>query len=73
MEAKSQQPKDWKSAVSLLNAAIEAVNLAKGISSIAPAKAAFGTVSILLTMFKVRFLLFCYYPFQIHTYPGPND
>jgi len=70
MEAKSPRPKDRKSAISLLNAAIEAVNLAKEISSITPAKAVFGTVSVLLTMVKVRFLFSSNGPLQTHTYPG---
>ena len=59
MEAKSQQPKDREGVISALNATIEAMNLAKEISSITPAKAAFGTVSALLTMLKVRPLVFC--------------
>ena len=44
--------------LSLLNAAIEAMNLAKELSSATPAKAVFGTVSVLLTMIKVHFLPF---------------
>jgi len=43
--------------VSSLDVAIEALNLAEKISSITPAKAAFGSVSALLTMIRVRF---CY-------------
>ena len=42
----------------MLNAAIEAMNLAKEVSSITPAKAAFGFVGVLLTMIKVCFFLF---------------
>ena len=42
-------------AISLLDAAIEVLNLAKEISSIAPAKAVFGTTSALLVMIKVCF------------------
>jgi len=42
----------------LLNVAIEAVNLAKEVSSITPAKAVFGSVSVLLAMIRVRFLQF---------------
>ena len=37
----------------LLNVAIEAVNLAKEISSVTPAKAAFGSVGVLLKMIRV--------------------
>ena len=58
MEASTQQPKGRDGAISSLNAAIEAMNLAKEISSVTPAKAVFGSVSILLTMIKVCFL-FC--------------
>jgi len=43
--------------VSSLDVAIEALNLAEKISSITPAKAAFGSVGALLTMIRVRF---CY-------------
>jgi len=59
MAVKSQRPKGRDGALSLLNVAIDALNLAKEVSSITPAKAAFGTVSILLTMIKVCALLFC--------------
>ena len=54
MEAKPQRPKGRGRAISSLNAAIEAMNLAKEVSSITPAKAVFGSVSVLLTMIKVR-------------------
>jgi hypothetical protein len=73
MEAQSQRPKDREGAISALNATIEAVNLAKEISSITPAKAAFGTVGVLLTMLRVCSLLFHHEMFQIHAYPGLND
>lgn len=43
--------------ISALNAAIEAMNLAKEVSSITPAKAAFGSVSFILAMVKVSLLL----------------
>ena len=42
--------------LSSLNAAIETLNLAKEISSITPAKAVFGSVSVILTTIKVGFL-----------------
>jgi len=58
MAAKSQRPKGRENTVSLLNAAIDAMDLAEKISSITPAKAVFATVSVLLTMIKVCFLLF---------------
>ena len=55
MEADSQRRDD---ALSLLDAAIEAMNLAKEVSSVTPAKAVFGSVSALLTMIRVRLLPF---------------
>ena len=56
MDIKSRPPKG-RGIPSSLNVAIEAMNLAKEVSSITPAKAVFGTVSILLTMIRVRPLL----------------
>ena len=58
MDAKSS--KGWKrpsreSVISTLNVTIEAMNLAKEVSSATPAKAVFGSAGILLTMIKVRF------------------
>ena len=58
MSTKSQRPKGREGAVSTLNAAIEAMDLAEKISSITPAKAVFGTVVVLLTLIKVCFLPF---------------
>ena len=66
MATKSQRPKGRENAVSLLNAAIEAISLAENLSSITPAKAVFGTVNVLLTMIKVCFLL-CNEMSQAHT------
>ena len=65
MDAYSQQPrpKHRDSALPLLNAAIEAMNLAKEVSCMTPAKALFGSVSIILTMIRVRFRLFAGGPF----------
>ena len=57
MDPKSQQPKRQDDALSLLNTAIEVMNLAKEVSSVTPAKAVFGSVSILLAMIRVRVLL----------------
>ena len=54
----SKRQKRQENAISLLNVAIEALNLAKEVSSATPAKAVFGSVSVLLTMIKVRFLPF---------------
>jgi len=51
-----QQPKGSGGTPSSLNVAIEAMNFAREVSNITPAKAVFGSVSILLTMIRVRFL-----------------
>jgi len=56
MEVESQRPKEREGAASELNAAIEALNLAKEVSSVTPARAVFGSVSIILTMIKVSFM-----------------
>ena len=71
MDAKnSKRQKRRESALSLLNAAIEAMNLAKEISSATPAKAVFGSVSVLLTMITVRFLFSSYGTLQVHAESG---
>ena len=54
MASKSERQEGSDSILSALNVAIEALNLAKEISAITPAKAAFGTVSVLLAMIRVR-------------------
>jgi hypothetical protein len=54
MASKSQRQEGSDSILSALNVAIEALNLAKEISAITPAKAAFGSVSALLAMIRVR-------------------
>ena len=56
MKPESQRPKGREGAISALNIAIEALNLAKELSSITPAKAVFGSVSVILTMIKVSLL-----------------
>ena len=53
MVTKPQRTKRQDNAIPLLNAAVEAMNLAKEVSSMTPAKAVFGSVSILLTMIRV--------------------
>ena len=74
MEVGSQRPKGREGALSSLNMAIEAVNLAKEVSSVTPAKAIFGSVSALLTMIKVRSPLCCDDTPQVHIiYPGLDD
>lgn len=55
MDAKPQRPKGRDGLLSALNVAIEGLNLAKEVSGITPAKAVFGTVSVLLVMIKVIF------------------
>jgi len=70
MEAEPQRPKGRDGTLSSLNIAIEAMNLAKEVSSITPAKAVFGSVSILLTMVRVRFPLFYRGALHVHVWPG---
>ena len=55
MDSKSQRRRDG--ALSLLNAAIEAMNLAEDDPSMTPAKTIFGSVSAVLTTIRVSFLL----------------
>jgi hypothetical protein len=57
MQAKSQRPKERDGVLSALGITIETLNLAKEICSVTPAKAAFGSVAVLLTMIRVCFLL----------------
>ena len=60
MEAESQRPKGREKTISALNATIEALNLAKELSSVTPAKAVFGSVSVILATIRVSFLpIFC--------------
>ena len=58
MDANPQRQKRQDTVPSLLNMAIEAMNLAKEVSNMTPAKAVFGSVGILLTMIRVCFLPF---------------
>lgn len=58
MEANAKQSKEREGTVSALNAAIEVLSLAKEASSIAPANAVFGSVSIVLAMIRVGSPLF---------------
>ena len=59
MATKSQRPKGQDGVLSTLNLAIDTLSLAKEISSVTPAKAVFGSVSVLLAMIRVSFLLSC--------------
>ena len=67
MATKTQRPKGRDGIVSSLNMAIDGLNLAKELSSVTPAKAVFGSVGILLTMIRVRLLLFPDEMLQVHT------
>ena len=59
MNVESQQQKERKGANSALNAAIEAMDLAKRLTTVAPARDVFGTVSFALKMLRVSsFCLF---------------
>jgi len=69
MKAESQKPKWREGTAERLNAAIEATNLAEKVSSIAPAKAVFGSINILLTLIRVRPPFFCPDLLQVHTQP----
>jgi len=53
MDTKSQRPKDREDAISALNAVIEAMNFAKGLSTLTPVKIVFGSVSVTLTTLRV--------------------
>jgi hypothetical protein len=70
MDANPHRPKGRDGALSSLNMAIDAMNLAKDIVDIAPAKAAFGSVSALLTMIRVCFFLLYNDELWTHAYPG---
>ena len=56
MASETPRPQGSDGSLSLLNAAIEALNLAKEISSITPAKTVFGASGVLLTMIRARLL-----------------
>jgi hypothetical protein len=57
MDTKSRRSKRQDVTLSTLNAAIEAMNLAKEVSSMTPAKAIFGSVGVVLAMIRVGSLL----------------
>ena len=58
METGPKQPKEREGVVSALNGFIEVFNLAKEITSNTPAKAVFGSVSVLLAMVRVSLSAF---------------
>jgi hypothetical protein len=53
MDSDAQRQKRTDSTISSLNVAIKASNIAKGICSVTPAKVAFDSFSVILTMIKV--------------------
>jgi hypothetical protein len=57
MKTEPQRPKGLEDSISVLNAAIEALDLADKNSSIAPAKSVFVAAGNLFKMIRVRFLL----------------
>ena len=57
MTDESQRPMGQNAALSSLNTAIDALNLAKETSTIIPAEAAFGSTSVLLATIRVGLLL----------------
>jgi hypothetical protein len=59
MDPDTQRQKRQHNVISWLNVTIEAMNLAKEVSSITPAKAVFASVSVILTMVRVGFFLRC--------------
>lgn len=73
MSAGTQSPKRCDNVVSSLNMAIDILNLAKEASSVTPAKAVFGSVSLLLAMIKVRSLLSRVVELQVHIFLGFYD
>jgi hypothetical protein len=73
MDTNTQRPKGRDGTLSTLNVTIDALNIAKDVVDIAPAKAAFGSVVALLTMIRVRFFLFCDDGLQVHTYISGLD
>ena len=56
MATNSQKPKGRENALTLLNAAIEVLTIAKEATSGTPAPIAFNAAVVLLTMMKVSFL-----------------
>ena len=57
MNTKTQQQERRNTTLSSLNAAIEAINIAKDVLSMTPAKAPLGSASVILTMIRVGLLV----------------
>ena len=68
-DTKPQEPKHRDATLSSLNAAIEAAGSAEASSTVAPAKAVFSSVSIILTIIRVRSLLFSSDVFLVYIRP----
>ena len=73
MDIEAQQQKRRDNILSSLNATIEALNLVGGLSDIIPAKAVFGTVSVILTMIRVSLPLVYVDRLRTETRPGFDD
>ena len=56
MKTQSQRPKRRDGILSSLNTAIDAMNTAKDVMDMTPAKAVFSTVGVILTMIRVSLL-----------------
>ena len=56
MDANSKREKWQDGVISALNAAIQVMDLAKELASVTPAKAVFGSVSVLLEIIRVSVL-----------------
>jgi len=70
MTDKPKRLKGQDGVLSSLDVAIDGLNLAKELSSITPAKAVFGSASVLLTMIRVSLPPFGDEIFWAHTQPG---
>ena len=70
MTDKSQLPKGREGVLSLLNVAINGLNLAKEASSTTPATAVFGSVAVILAMIRVSFSPLFDGRYLVHTWPG---
>ena len=73
MDTKSRGSKRRDATLSTLNAAIEAMNLAKEVSGATPAKAIFGSVGVILAMIRVGSLLVHFGEPQANEYTGFDD
>ena len=70
MKAKSQKPEGREGPIdseALIAAISETTNLSDKVSCVPPAKIVFGSVTALLTLIRVRFLLRCHDLLRTHT------